>query len=100
MNELINELEAFSYLLIRVPGCSLCSLLVGVSRGVNGTDIIRPYFSSDPFGRVKIRSVFESGHLIFDPYPYPSTQSWINMMLITIQVLSDTFDQYPYPKKI
>ena len=44
-----------------------------MGRGVNGTDIIRPYLSFDPFRRVKIRSVFESGHLVFNPYLYPST---------------------------
>jgi hypothetical protein len=50
------------------------------------------YSCFDPFRRIRIRSVFESRHLVLDPYLYPSSQNWIKMMSITIQVLSDTFD--------
>jgi len=61
-----------------------------VARVVNGTDIICLYMSPNPFRKVKIRSMFESGYSVFDPYLYLSIQSWIHMMSITIRVIYAT----------
>jgi len=67
-----------------------CCQGIGVARVVNGTDIICLYMSPNPFRKVKIRSMFESGYSVFDPYLYLSIQSWIHMMSITIRVIYAT----------